>query len=512
MFYFLLLFITFSSLSFAEEPTSEVEAIQELKEKLIEGPVEVKDVLKLGSIYERQGNIKKAIKAYLFGINKLHSSSWKDIKKLDELTEIIVDLKEPSKEALFLAFKVGTLYYDLYLMDSSSEDFNLRILDTSAKYFLICDYFKFNQPKTKYFLGMLYKEYGNYKKASLSFLESFELYLKANKMDKDLEQKIELLLGESFLNYGYLDSGLSYLRAAYYHKKGSRYLQDYAKEYLNEFKGSSVGGSASFLIGSDSNVLIGNSTGTELVKASNYTSKNASIFLSHSPSYSSLYNFSLGFSEDLYTESSLKDYDNRNLSFTSSWDYRKYDQLILRTRYSFSKIYSRPRTDEEFEPDYDFHEIVPSLVFFYKRSVFSFLMPLSRTIYRTGGQLDNLGVGATYRYFSFSNYLNPEVRGEISKEEEEGFEDSKVLTLGVSNNMEVFEGLSLVLEISIEKKINIDSGLDLSERIVELIGYYSFERVEGLYLEGSLSSESCSSQSGTSETRLKTGFGLSYFL
>ncbi len=473
----------------------------------------MEDVIKLGEIYEDTGELKKAIKIYLYGIKKLHSSSWKDIKKLDELVEILVDLKEPSQDALLLAFKVGSLYYDLYLVDSSSEGFSTRILDTASKYFLICDFFKFQEPRTKYFLGMIYKEYGNYEKASLSFLKSLKLYSMSSNKDKDLEQKFNLLLGESFLNFGYMDEGLALLRAAYYHKSGNRYLQSYAKEYLNEFKGSSVGGSVSFSVGNDSNVLLGNSIGTETVKASAFTSKGASLFVSHAPSYSSLYNFSLGFSEELYSEATLKDNDSRNVSFTTSWDYRKFDKMILSTRYVFLKNYSRPRVDEEFESDYDFHEISPMLRIFKKRNQMTFSLPISRSRYQTGAQLDKYGVSGVYSYLSFSNYWNPEARLEISSEEEgEGFENSKVIIIGLSNNLELFEGLSLTIDLSIEKKKNTDVSLGYSERILELSGYYSFERVEGLSIEGSLSNESNSSDEGVSDSRMKTSLGLSYFL
>lgn len=512
MYYFLLFLFTFSSPSIAEEASVQP-IIQNLKEKLSQDPVEIKDILSLGGIYEKNGELKKAIKVYLFGIKKLHSSSWKDIKKLDELNQILPDLKEPGKEALFLAFKVGTLYYDLFLVGSTSEEFSSRILDTASKYFLICSYFKFNEAKTHYFLGMIYKEYGNYKMASLSFLKSWELYAKSKKVDQDLEQKFELLLGESFLNYGYMDSGLAFLRAAYFYKKGNRYLQSYAKEYLNEFKGSSVGGSVNFSIGNDSNVLIGNSLGTESIKASNFTSKGASLFVSHVPSYSSQYNFSLGFSEELYMESTLKDNDSRNLSFTTSWDYRKIDMLVYSIRYVFSKNYSRPRIDEEFEADYDFHELAPSLKFFRKKNLFILSLPVSRSRYHEGGQLDKVGIGAAYTYQSFSKYWNPEARIELNSEEEDvGFEKSKLISIGLSNNLELFEGIFLIIDLSIEKKKNVDSSLGYSERILELSGYYSFERIEGLSLEGSLSSESNSSDNGTTDTRLKSSFGLSYFL
>ncbi|MFT6070143.1 MAG: hypothetical protein ACJAT2_003658 [Bacteriovoracaceae bacterium] len=513
MYYFLFFFIAISFSSFAEDPSSNESDIQELRSNLLEGPVVLEDVVKLGEIYEDGGEIKKAIKVYLYGIKKLHSSSWKDIKKLDELVEILGDLKKPGEDALLLAFKVGTLYYDLYLTDSSSEEFSTRILDTASKYFLICDYFEYQKPRTKYFLGMIYKEYGNYKKASLSFLKSWELYIESSKMDKDLEQKFELLLGESFLNYGYLEEGLAFLRSAYYHKNGSRYLQSYAKEYLNEFKGSSVGGSVNFSVGNDSNLLIGNSIGTETVKASAYTSRGASLFVSHAPSYSSLYNFSLGFSEEIYSEESLKDNDSRALSFTSSWDYRKYDNMVISLRYVFSKNYSRPRIGEEFESDYDFHEIGPILKLFRKRNQFTFSMPLSRSRYETGAQLDKFGISGIYSYLSFSKYWNPEASLEISSEEEgEGFEKSKILSLGLRNNLELFEGLSLTLDLSIEKKKNTDTSLGYSERIIELSGYYNFERIEGLSIEGSLSSESNTSDEGSSESRMKTSLGLSYFL
>lgn len=513
MYYLLIFSILFSFSGIAEESSPQEELVQELKESLNLGPVDIKDIIKLGGIYENGGELKKAIKVYLFGIKKLHSSSWKEIKKLDELNEIMVDLKQPSKDALLLAFKVGTLYYDLYLTNTSSEEFSTRILDTASKYFLICEYFKFSEAKTKYFLGMIYKEYGNYKKASISFLKSWELYSKNKKIDKDLEQKFELLLGESFLNYGYMDIGLAFLRAAYYHKNGNRYLQSYAKEYLNEFKGSSVGGSISFLVGNDSNVLIGNSIGTESVKASRFSSKGASLFLSHAPSYSSLYNFSLGFSEELYSENSLKDNDSRNLSFTTSWDYRKFDKMILTTRYVFSKNYSRPRVDEEFEADYDFHELSPIFKFFKKRNQYILSLPFSRSRYQSGGQLDKYGVSGAYRYLSFSKYWNPEARLDISVEEEDvGFENSKVVTIGISNNLEIFEGISITLDLSIEKKSNADTSLGYSERIFEVSGYYSFEKLDGLSIEGSLSSESISSTGSTSDSRIKTSFGLSYFL
>jgi tetratricopeptide (TPR) repeat protein len=513
VYYFLIFSILFSFSSIAEESSSQRELTQDLRESLILGPVDIKDVLKLGGIYENSGELKNAIKVYLFGIKKLHSSSWKDIKKLDELNEIMIDLKEPSQESLLLAFKVGILYYDLYLTDSSSEEFSTRILDTASKYFLICEFFKFNEPKTKYFLGMIYKEYGNYKKASLSFLKSWELYSKSKKIDKDLEQKFELLLGESLLNYGYLDIGLAFLRSAYYYKNGNRYLQSYAKEYLNEFKGSSVGGSVSFLVGNDSNVLIGNSVGTETIKTSNFTSKGASLFLSHAPSYSSVYNFSVGLAEELYTESSLKDNDSRNLSFTTSWDYRKFDKMVISTRYVFSKNYSRPRTDEEFEADYDFHELSPIFKFFKKRNHFTLSLPFSRSRYRTGAQLDKVGIIGSYSYLSFSKYWNPAARLELSSEEEDvGFEKSKLLTIGLSNNLEIFESISISLDLSIEKKTNSDSGLGYSERVFEISGFYSFEKLEGLSIEGSLSSESNSSEEVTSDSRIKTSFGLSYFL
>ena len=131
IFLFFLLFSLNSYSQFEERSVDELieseefEAASEiLREKIKEGPVNLQDILLLGRIYEGLEKNKSAIKVYLYGIRKLHSSSWKDIKSNSDLKEVLPELKKPKKEALLLAYKVAVLYYDLFLVSEASDEFN----------------------------------------------------------------------------------------------------------------------------------------------------------------------------------------------------------------------------------------------------------------------------------------------------------------------------------------------------------------------------------------------------
>lgn len=521
---FLIIFLSLFTLgAFAQESEKSLdellrseqyeEAAVFLREKIKQDPVEIKDILLLGKIYEGLDLNKKAIKTYLFGIRKIHSRSWKDIKNYKTLKEVLPDLKKPKKEALLLAYKVGVHYYDLYLGSESTTGFSRRILDTSLKYLLICEHFKFNLPKTKYFLGLIYKEYEDYRLASASFLDAWELFEKQKKVEPEEEQKIRLMIGESFVNFGHITAGNSYLRSVYYYKSGSRYLRNYASEYLDEFLGSNVGGSVSFYVGNDSNALLGNSVGDETVKGSQYLSKSGSVFLGHSPSYSSSYNFSLSFSEETYTETTLKDNDSRSLTFTSAWDYKKVERTILTFSYYLTKNYARPSSTEEFDPESDTHQFILTWNRVFRKSLFSISLPFSRTDYNSGSEVDTVGLNFLYEAITFSNYWNPSIGLDFSSvEEDQGFERSKNAILYFSNSMNLTENLGVSLDFSLENNGNTSDSLAYTERILGINGYYSFENLDGLSFDFSLSSESNTPKSGTSDTRLKTGVGLSYTL
>lgn len=484
-----------------------------LKEKISEGPVEIEDILLLGRIYEGLGFNKKAIKSYLFGIKKLHSSAWKDIKTYKSLKEVLPDLREPPKNVLLLAYKVGVHYYDLYLTSEASEDFNRRILETSLKYLLICDRFRFNEAKTKYFLGLVFKEYEDYEQASMNFLDSWELFEKKKRLDKVRDQKIRLMVGESFVNYGHIEAGTNHLRSVYYYKDGSRSLRNYAAEYLNEFKGTNVGGSVALSVGNDSNAIFGNSTGTEQVKASRYISRSASLFLGHAPSFSSAYNFSLGFTDELYSESTLKDNDSRSINFTSSWDYKKFENTILNLSYFFTKNYARPTATEEFDPESDTHQVSIGWTYVIRKAIVSISLPISSTQYEDGTSTQSKTVSFAWEKISFSNYWSPRLSLDVSLQEEGvGFEDSKSVLFGFTNSMTFSDTLSGSVDLTFEKNSNSSESLAFTETSFGVSVFYTFENVEGLGAEVNLTTESNSPSSGTSDSRFKSGFGLNYFL
>ncbi|MBK23047.1 MAG: hypothetical protein CME70_03485 [Halobacteriovorax sp.] len=520
IFLFFFLFSLNSYSQFEESSVDELieseeyeKATEVLKEKIKEGPVNLQDILLLGRIYEGLEQNKSAIKVYLFGIRKLHSSSWKNIKSNSDLKEVLPELKKPKKEALLLAYKVAVLYYDLFLVSEASDDFNRRILDTSLKYFLICDHFEFNMPKTQYFLGLIYKEYEDYRRSSLAFYDAWKRFEKIEKVDTERDQKLKLLLGESLINYGHITNGTAYLRDIYFKKNGSRYLRDYASEYLDEFLGTSVGGSLSFLVGNDSNAILGNSTGFETIKGSAYNSKAASIYLSHSPSYSSSYNFSLSYSEEMYTEDTLKDNDSRSLVFTSNWDYKKIEKTILGLSYYLTKSYARADVNSKFSPESDSHQFIFGWTRIFRKSTFSLSLPLQRTFYESGGSTDSKGLAIAYSPITFSDYWNPSINFDFNlQEEDQGFDDSKSFILSFSNSMNFSSSIGVSLDFSLENNSNTSESLAYTERVLELGLFYSFEKIEGLSLDLSISSEANKPKAGTADSRLKTGLGLSYIL
>ncbi|MEI8346059.1 MAG: hypothetical protein WCG27_01230 [Pseudomonadota bacterium] len=392
----------------------------------------------LADLYTKKGKILSALRVYYYTIKKLHDRQLLEAADEGLLVYRLRHSKPPSSNVLPIYFKVAEMYYWLYQNKPFTGAYRKRLLDISQKYFIICNYYRFNMPATHYYQALLEKERKDYPKAAAHFMESKELYEVDKLLPQDQLDNLTLMLADSMIYAGYYDAGTIYLRSIYLtpdvlsdpnskNPVGTNpALRDYAKSYLDALttRTFSIGGSLRYTHNDNINNLtddqLNNFDTPSYVQKDAYTfGKSANMMYSSGRLQNWSYSLNLGVSEDLTQTAKLRYFDSRSYSAGFDVKYDTFVRILTRLGYSFSRYYYRPAWDSPFRQSSDYHIFTPQLTHSTTIGILSYKAPITiANSQLTQHATTNYGFSISYTPFLFIKILNPTFSAEGTKVDE----------------------------------------------------------------------------------------------
>lgn len=426
-----------------------MEALRLLKENLKPGELHMPSYQLLINIYLSQGENAKAFKVMYFLVRRLHPVDGTRILGLgyvDNIREHLSEISPPRREALELYFMIAQQYYRLAEQGKFTNEYRAQLYELSAKYFLICDYYKYSLPQTNYFLGVVQSRRRQHQDAITRLIEAKELFAKDDfEGDKPSAQNINFLIADNLVREGYRDAGTLYLNSIYLEPEADESLRQYSKSYLDNLAANfsliSVGLSYNirqnpyrfqdtFLENyTQFQEILGEKNGASVAKSAGY-------FFSSKRYGHMVYSFRANLREDLYNDSLHWRLDSRLLTGALELKYDNLRRSLLKVSYTHTHIMTRPDEDKDFKSSSTDHALNIEYVHTLKRGTLSYRLPLSLRERKNLEDLMTKGLGLSYVPFYRTRWLAPSFSLDYSlAEESDDVRDTRRLRGSISNHI-----------------------------------------------------------------------------
>jgi hypothetical protein len=478
--------IQFAKAELALIDGDEKEAIRNLRENLKVGSLHLPTYLMLTNIYLQKGENHRAFKVLYFLIRRLHPVDGARLLSLgyiDNVSAYLQEMSPPTREALEIYFLIAQNYYFLAERGNYTPEFRSQLYNLAAKYFIICDYYKYSLPQTNYFLGIVHSRRQLHQEAITRLLEAKDLFEKEEEVESTTEiQNINFMIGDNLIREGYRDAGTLYLNSLYLDLEADESLRQYSKSYLDQLSSNfqifSVGLNYNYrqnIYRFDDSFLEDYDTFKSILGPENGATigKSLSYFVSTKRYGHLIYSGSVSLREDLAHEDLHWRLDSR---IAGGGLEVKYDNL-KRSLLKFSLNYNHILT--KLDQESDFKSSTTNLVFnleyvhTLKRGTLSYRLPFSLRERKNDETLSTRGFSLSYVPFYRTRWMSPSFSTEFSLlQEGEDLRDTKELQLSLSNHFRHSNQVSTFLFASYTKT---DHELDrLSKNEYSLNLYTSF--------------------------------------
>lgn len=382
----------------------------------------------------QNGKASKALKVLYYMAGKLHDKRVLTARFDKNFKKYLSTLGAPSRDALEVYFAIAEFYFELYNKKSFKKDFDARLLSLSQKYFEVAQYYRFDLPLTKIFLGKIYSEKENYHIALEQFMDAKELFKEEYKLDDDKGlEDVNLLIGTTMLQGGLLDPGSLYLRSVYFSSDTNNSTKALAQEYLNVLTYSFISATAKYTYGMNSNIYELNEF--QLENYSNVESSfgpkdgtssklSGTLFYNYPQLTSSLSALFLSsFSQETYTHELHHNRNERIFTIGSELKYDALDKAIPKFRYYLTLNYNPIDNVEDFQKSSQTHYLEAAYIRTIKSGSLSYSIPLSLTSYASGSSEKSLGAVISYTPFWINKLFSPSISLAFYNREEPVIED-----------------------------------------------------------------------------------------
>ena len=407
------LFLAKAELAFSDG--DEKEGMRLLNSSINDGGFHLETYQFIIDVFFEKGKYFKGARVYRRLIENFHTDELIKVKNVTMMKELLDVVETPSKNALILYFSLAELYYNLTGLEGLKEKQLTSLYARARKYFIVCSYYNFNLSGTRFYLGDLYNKLEQNKLAVDNLLIAKELYLEEGiEKESDDIKNIDFLLADSLLKSGHSDAATIYLKHIY-RSPGKRDPKDkklkesplkaYAKSYLDSFFMESLSLTPSYSMDTDNNVS--ETTTSSEITSSKISTKSFNLFVSTKKFLKIPYEISLDFSEILYANSTVSDYDSRSLSTNLSLHFENWFDNILKVDYNFSRSYTKNSETSSFEGSSNSHIFTPQYAFNLMRGTFALSFPMTLNDNLNSEGTTDFGSSVTFTPFWHHDYLMP---------------------------------------------------------------------------------------------------------
>lgn len=517
--------IQFAKAELALLDGDEKEAIRNLRENLKVGTLHLPTYLLLTQIYLQKGENHRAFKVLYYLIRRLHpvdGARLLNLGYIDNVSSYLREMSPPTREALEIYFLIAQNYYQLAERGNYTPEFRSQLYNLSAKYFLICDYYKYSLPQTNYFLGIVQSRRRLHQEAITRLIEAKDLFEKEESDSVTELQNINFMIGDNLIREGYRDAGTLYLNSLYLDLEADESLRQYSKTYLDQlssnFQVFSVGlnynyrqniyrFNDSFLDRYDEfESLLGPQNGASLAKSLSY-------FVSTRRYGHMVYTGRLNLREDLAQDNLHWRLDSRLAGGGFEVKYDNLKRSLMKLSINYNHILTKADQEADFKSattDLAFNlEYVHTL----KRGTLSYRLPYSIRQRKNEEKLATRGLGLSYVPFYRTQWLSPSFSGDYTLgQEEDELRDTKRLRISISNHFRHSNFVSTFLFASYTKTDHELDRLSSNETSLNLYTNFLLRFIRNLAANISLSHSLANTRDDDkiSATSFATGINYSF--
>lgn len=372
----------------------------------------------LADIYEKRGNIDKALRVLYYIIKKKHTAKLLNVKQLSQLNGALSNAPTPSEEILALYYRVATIYQKLHALKKFGDDFQMKLIRRAQKYYRICQYYRYNYMNASYQLSMIYRSMLDYEKSLNLLLDAKEELEDQDGREKDL-QNIKYVLGDTLMRIGKRDAGFLFMQDVAYVPDGNKSIQGYAQNYLDHVNKKTIGLNFSYGQEFASNVnqlndqLFNNFDATLFhAKTSLYTKIDTSLYYSNLITKYFSYLMAVSFQNAAHSDK-VNNLDYRYYGARLELKYNNFQKSFAKFSYSFYQKDTRRNysLNEPFKKSLGTHEVSLTYTQALSRGMIRIKLP-----YRLANNYQTAKINDSYTAYYFTNEQTEEYGLEISYE------------------------------------------------------------------------------------------------
>lgn len=362
-----------------------------------------------------RGHTSRAVKVLYYMIGKLHDRRVLSARYDQNFLSFLKELGTPSRDALEVYFAIAELYYSLYERNIFDQAYSARLLVLAEKYFQICNYYRYESPLAKVYLGKIESNREKYEAALGHFVEAKELFQeqKQNQAVGDLD----FLIGKTLIHGGLLDPGSVYLRSIYLDPNANQALKNVAQEYLNILSASFFSISLRYSIGIKTNIyelreqqldrynlvesILGPKDGSfnrmsanAIYNWANITENTSALFIA-------------SFSQDQFSDELHQNRNSRSITAGGDLKLSQFEKGTWKLRYLYTNELLPTNNDGAYESFSTTHFFEPSYVRPIKSGTLTYSLPLLMTNFEDGRDEKSTGFAINYAPFSLSSKFQP---------------------------------------------------------------------------------------------------------